>query len=178
MPEQIVDFYPENHDGVLYFFARNHEKLGFEKIIRVIQGFSPDIEAIRGGKQVNIELEYDSARVMEHYRVLYKSEQNEFENDQRGKWIQNGNYWHYLDNQTGKSLITKEDKGFWFDESRGMLLYKTLKTVGIDIVVFWIKNEEFSFWEFDKEVELIDLSKIRKDEKATTEQITELIVQV
>lgn len=37
-------FVPTNHDGVFYLFARNHERLGFEKIVRFIQGSSPDIE--------------------------------------------------------------------------------------------------------------------------------------
>jgi hypothetical protein len=99
--------------GGRFYFAKNHKKLGFERVVRIIQGFSPDVEAIRDGKRVNIELEYDSASILEHYRVLYKSEQNEFENACRGVWVQKGSTWHYLDKQTFRSLLTKEDKGFW-----------------------------------------------------------------
>jgi hypothetical protein len=122
-----------------------------------VQGESPDIVAMRQGKQVNIELEFDSARVLRHYRVLYKSEQEEFENANRGKWVKQENTWHYLEKQTGVSLLSKEDKGYWFEETRCHLLYKTLKAIGIDIIIYWLRNDKFKFWEFDKEVELIDL---------------------
>jgi hypothetical protein len=150
-------FVPKNHEGVFYLFARNHEKLGFERIIRIVQGESPDIEAIRNGKRVNIELEYESDKALEHYRVLYKSEQEEYEKKHKGEWKKEGDSWNYVDKQNGKTLFSKKDEGYHFDESRGVLLYNTAKSAGIGIIMYWIKSDGFRFWEFDKEVELFDL---------------------
>jgi hypothetical protein len=152
-------FVPKNHEGVFYLFARNHERLGFEKIVRIIQGDSPDIEAIRNGKRINIELEYKSSTALEHYRVLYKDEQEKYERAYKGTWKREGNIWNYVDKQNGQLLFSKKDEGYHFDESRGVLLYNTAKSAGIDIFIYWIKAEDFKFWEFDKEVELVDLRK-------------------
>jgi len=150
-------FVPTNHDGVFYLFARNHERLGFEKIVRFIQGSSPDIEAIRNGKKVNIELEYKSSKAFEHYRVLYMDEQDRYEKICKGTWRREGSIWNYVDKQTGKTLYSKKDEGYHFDESRGVLLYNTAKSAGIDIITYWIKSDDFRFWEFDKEVEPFNL---------------------
>ena len=39
------------------------------------------------------------------------------------------------------------------DLSRNVLLYKTTRSVGIDIIVYWTEDKSFRFWEWDKEVE-------------------------
>jgi len=65
-----MKFVPENELGVLYLFARNHRKLGFERIVKITGGF-PDIIAIRNRKLVKIELEYKISRFLRHYKTCY-----------------------------------------------------------------------------------------------------------
>lgn len=60
-------FVPENEMGVWYLFSRYHEKLGFEKILRVSSIEFPDVIALQDGKEVRIELEYMLNSVMDHY---------------------------------------------------------------------------------------------------------------
>lgn len=62
---------PRNEQGVAYLFSRYHEKLGFEKIIKIGTHF-PDVIATRNGEKVRIELEFLLSGVRSHYlaRVL------------------------------------------------------------------------------------------------------------
>jgi len=165
-------FLPQNHEGLFYLFSRNHEKLGFEQIVRIDSNSSPDIKATRNGVEVGIELEYNSSSVFEHYRVLSKKEQQDtesvYEENQdegkyspKGEWNKDGNLWNFV-TTTGDVILTKEDPNsqFWLDSSRKILLYNTAKLAGIDVVVYWVEDDKFKFWEFDKDVEVIDLSKI------------------
>lgn len=162
------EFRSTNELGVFYVFSRNHEKLGFMTIVEIRPNSSPDIIAItKDGKQVGIELEYWAMGAFKHYRVLSKKEQEategfaEFDNEKkvysRGKWTRDESLWKFVRN--GKTLLTKEDptNQFWLDESTGCLLYKTVKTIGIDIILYWERDDRFRFWEFDKEVKTIDL---------------------
>lgn len=84
-------------------------------------------------------------------------EQDRYEKIYKGTWRREGSIWNYVDKQTGKTLYSKKDEGYHFDESRGVLLYNTAKSAGIDIITYWIKSDDFRFWEFDKEVELFNL---------------------
>ena len=38
----------------------------------------------------------------------------------------------YIDNQNDIPLFSKEDKDYWFDESRVSVFYRTVKSIGID----------------------------------------------
>jgi hypothetical protein len=60
-------FVPENEKGVFYIFCKYHEKLGFERILRVNADESPDLVAECDGKEVRIELEYDLRGLASHY---------------------------------------------------------------------------------------------------------------
>lgn len=68
-----TDFIPTNEQGVIYLFSRLHEKLGFEKIIKMTSQF-PDITALRNGVVVRIELEFKLSGIMDqgHYRNYRK----------------------------------------------------------------------------------------------------------
>ena len=166
-------FSPKNEQGVFYLFSRNHERLGFKEIIKINQNEAPDIFAINdNGEKVGIELEYESRRVFEHYRVLSKRDQNRTEN-RRWSWdAQTGKYisgewkkvigvWIFV--YKGETLLQiKEDypNQYWHHKPTGTLLRRTVKEIGIDVIMYWIKNEkpgDFKFWEFDKEVRPFDL---------------------
>lgn len=60
------EFIPKNEQGVVYLFSKYHEKLGFEKILRIGTRF-PDVIAMRDGKSVSIELEYKLGGLITHY---------------------------------------------------------------------------------------------------------------
>ena len=57
---------PINEQEVVYLFSRNHEKLGFEEIIRFSSDF-PDCIAVQEGKKVGIEFEYELENFFIHY---------------------------------------------------------------------------------------------------------------
>ena len=59
-------FIPKNEMGVFYLFSRYHEKLGFEKILRVSTLF-PDVIALRASKTVRVEIEYKLSGFLRHY---------------------------------------------------------------------------------------------------------------
>jgi len=62
-------FVPENEKGVFYLFCKYHEKLGFDRILKVNADASPDLVAECGGKEVRIEFEYDLGGLAPHYLV-------------------------------------------------------------------------------------------------------------
>jgi len=166
-------FIPQNHAGVFYLFSRNHEKLGFRNIVRINSG-TPDLVAITDdGEKVGIELEFKSSDVFDHYEVLSKEDKDKIRrtvrwNPQtmkysRGKWEKEENVWKFK--HEGKALISKEDSpNYWFHENMETLLYKTVKVIEIDVIMYWEKNLKdgaFKFWEFDKDVKGINLSEFR-----------------
>ncbi len=61
-------FVPKNEQGVAYLFFKYHEKLGFERILRIGTRF-PDVTAIRDGKETRIELEFLLSGVQSHYII-------------------------------------------------------------------------------------------------------------
>jgi hypothetical protein len=166
-------FGPKNEQGVFYLFSRNHERLGFKQIIKINQNETPDIVAINDtGKKIGIELEYESRRVFEHYRVLSKRDQNRTENRRwpwdaqtkkyvSGEWKKVVSGWNFV--YKGETLLQiNEDypNQYWHHKPTGTLLRRTVKEKGIDIIMYWIKNEkpeDFKFWEFDKEVKPCNL---------------------
>jgi len=58
---------PTNEQEVVYLFCRNHEKLGFEKILRLRTVDTPDCIALKDGKEVGIEFEFQSKNFLSHY---------------------------------------------------------------------------------------------------------------
>ena len=58
---------PKNEQDLVYLFARNHEFLGFEKIVRFDPHGTPDCIALRNGKEIGIELEYKLKGFCRHY---------------------------------------------------------------------------------------------------------------
>nr|MDO8100095.1 hypothetical protein [Candidatus Njordarchaeota archaeon] len=58
---------PTEEQGVVSIFGKVHEKLGFEEIWRVEQGY-PDASAKMNGKLVDIEYEFRSSRFGKHVR--------------------------------------------------------------------------------------------------------------
>jgi len=85
----------------------------------------------------------------------------------KGEWQKNGNVWKYIYN--GKTKISFEerpDKPCAVDPSRKVLLYKTAKSVGIDIIVYWTEGKSFGFWCCGKEVKPFPLKiKLQEIEK-------------
>lgn len=161
--DEKAEFDPKNEQGVFYLFARNHEKLGFKKIVSIHQRSPPDIVAITNdGQKVNIELEHKFSKVAEHYRVLSKKERGESEkryiwNEKTewfpGEWIREGKTWKFMYN--GQVILNKEDLNdlYWVPKKRGILLYKTLKAREkgkIDIIMYWEKDKDAKDWEFDE----------------------------
>ena len=59
----------KNEKEVVYLFSRNHEKLGFEKIIKFNTTTTPDCIAIKDGKKVGIEFEYKLKKFLIHYEA-------------------------------------------------------------------------------------------------------------
>jgi len=167
------EFIPQNELGVFYLFSRNREKLGFKEIVRINQGSSPDIIAIKdNGEQVGIELEHESRNVLSHYYALDKrdrsnTEERIFEWDAEakkyiiGKWDKVGNVWNFI--YKGEIIYKREEdypNQYWYHKSLNTLLHSTVKSKGIDTIMYWIRNiepDDFKFWEFDKDVEPIDL---------------------
>lgn len=58
---------PTNEQEVIYLFYRNHEKLGFEKVLRLRTVDTPDCIALKDGKEVGIEFEFQSKNFLRHY---------------------------------------------------------------------------------------------------------------
>ncbi|TLY06663.1 MAG: hypothetical protein E6K83_08010, partial [Thaumarchaeota archaeon] len=58
---------PTNEQEVIYLFCRNHEKLGFEKILRLRTVDTPNCIALKDGKEVGIEFEFQSKNFLSHY---------------------------------------------------------------------------------------------------------------
>ena len=170
--EERKAFEPQNEQGVFYLFARYHEKLGFREVVRFNPNEAPDIVAIKhDGEQVGIELEYETRRVLEHYFVLSEKERNETEKKQDleaqtgkyivGEWVKVGSEWNFV--FKGEKLLTKKEgypNQYWYHKPMNRLLRRTVKETGIDIVMYWVRNEkpeDFKFWEFDKDVESVNL---------------------
>jgi len=154
-------YLPHNEDGVFYLFSRNHEECGFKKIVDITGG-TPDIIAINDdGEEVGIELEYKASTAFDHYCALDKKEQSSTVREYpRGEWNKDGSIWKYV--YDGKTLMRKEDPTcdlFKVDVSRKFLLYKTVKSIKIDVIMYWLEDHAFEFWEWDKKVKCFDLKK-------------------
>jgi len=133
-------FTPKNHDGVLYLFARFHERLGFEEITEISQG-PPDITAKRKGVTVCIELEYNSGQALIHYSALAFKQGGKMENPNEGKWTNEGKRWLFvLNNGKIKYELPDPHHEFWHDEKRGLLLLRSQKM--FDIIVCWQKEDD------------------------------------
>jgi hypothetical protein len=145
---------PINEKGVFYLFSRYHEELGFEEMVEFIDG-TPDLRAIKGGKEVGVELEYAASGAFFHYCAINQKEQSEIINSfPNGEWQKNGNYWKYIySGETKMSFKEEPDGPCVVDPFRKVLLYKTARSVGIDIIVYWTEGTSFRFWDWDKEVE-------------------------
>lgn len=137
---------PTNEKGVFYLFSRHHEELGFEEIVEFIDG-TPDLRAIRNGKEVGVELENKASGAFSHYCAISQKEQSEKINSfPRGEWQKNGSAWKYVyKGETKMSFNEEPDKPCAVDSSRKVLLYKTARSVGIDIIAYWIEDESFRF---------------------------------
>jgi len=125
---------PENEMEVLYLFLRNHERLGFERILK-IQTKLPDIIALRNGKVVRIEVEYLTSRFYQHFEI-YTNVADKFA------------FWgllkrHDLSDEEIREIERKEKQERCEQVMRS-----------IDIVVCWRKDKELP-----KGIEVIELSK-------------------
>jgi hypothetical protein len=147
-------FIPKNHDGVLYLFARFHERLGFEEITDISQG-PPDITTKRRGATVHIELEHKSGQALIHYSALKFKQGGKTENPNEGKWTNEGKRWLFiLKNGKKEYELTDPQNEFWLDEKRGRLLLKSQKM--FSIIVCW-EREDDDF--IEPSMEVIELKK-------------------
>lgn len=131
-------FEPKNELGVLYWFARLHEKLGFEKILHIGAGF-PDITALRNGELVRIELEYRLRGFLLHYEYGW------VEGWLRGwRWAKKGDYWMPYHPEHGYDeceLVHDPDGMLYADKGGRVLKYRSLRDQ-VDVVVCWIVDCE------------------------------------
>jgi len=170
-----LKFVPENELGVLYLFARNHRKLGFEKIVKITGEF-PDIIAIRNGKLVKIELEYKISRFLRHYKTCYfDAKDYELDEDEhdwifRRKHRRNKNFRPFIRFQKIKYKVQGEKfetiKGAQPIIMTGAIIKPvmavrwkvrryTLKDQ-VDVIVCWEKDRDLK-----DEIEVIELSKLK-----------------
>ena len=137
-------FEPKNELGVLYWFARLHEKLGFEKILHIGAAF-PDIKALRNGKIVRIELEYKLSGFLNHY---YPSKPGFIDwiyfRSGRLKWVWRDGAWRLWSRDEGlleyPQYEDPDGKRYLLDEN-GLLRYRSLRDQ-VDVIICWIVNCE------------------------------------
>jgi len=151
---------PVNEKGVFYLFARNHEALGFPKIIEFVGDTTPDLIAIRASdnKKVGIELEYKASSAFSHYCILDMSQLRKIV--LRGKWQKTEDQWDYfVDGTKIMSYKEEHDKPVHLDQSRNILLYDSAKSAFIDVIIYWEEDSGFKFWEWDRQVQAINLKR-------------------
>ncbi|RPJ55699.1 MAG: hypothetical protein EHM12_11715 [Dehalococcoidia bacterium] len=139
-----------NEKGVEYLFNLYHEELGFEEMVSFNR--FPDITAIRNGKKVKIELEYNLFTFLKHYHV------DSFFNIWV-EWLKIGDFWCICDRRTHEHVYENrkyEDKNNLYEVKYPYLCYKTLKDK-VDIVIYWKKSHGFKI---DDDIEFIDLGKL------------------
>ena len=137
-----------NEKGVEYLFYRNHEKLEFEKIIK-IQLF-PDVIALRSGVEVGIEIEYNLSGFLYHYIVQPHRWDWRYENcrwypyllDDSGRFETSNRYYHSIPDKNKKYIV----------DDNGYLAHKTLKD-RCQYVICWNKN-----CELPEDIDVIRLS--------------------
>jgi hypothetical protein len=144
---------PSNEKGVFYLFSRNHEELGFSEIVEFIDG-TPDLRAVRNGEKVGVELEMRASAAFRHYCALNEEKQGEtIMGFPRGEWEKDGSVWKYVyHGETKMSFEEEAAKSCDVEPSCKYLLFKSAKSVGIDIIVHWEQGEWFKFWKWDREV--------------------------
>jgi len=168
---------PENEGDLLYLFIRNHEKLGFSKILSIqLVGF-PDIIAIEEDRIVKIELEYRLSSIKPHYKVggwgyanvdlvhLRKFSKKENLDFKKFRWKWNKKYKGWLIYHPDFGFITPETdtpNGYYFyvsDPNRELKVREKLwlvrKKLGIDYIVCWIEDYKLP----EKEIKVINLQK-------------------
>lgn len=150
---------PTNEKGVFYLFSKYHKQLGFPEIIEFVDT-TPDLVARRAddNKPMRIELENKSSSAFRHYCALNKNQISKVTEFPSGEWKKEGNVWTYLvDNENKISYTEETDKPVNEDKSRKLLLFESAKSAYIDVFVYWREDASFKFWEWDKEVERVNM---------------------
>jgi len=174
---------PTNEMETIVIFAMHIEKFGFENI-KYIKSEFPDLVAIRDGKEVRIEAEYDLRRFYRHYIAdpqhhknvhprLYEFHENanwvDVSHSNLGYNIMNENFWSIRWTKKDDKTLRKYPQAYVIDKHKEMytqsdgryLYYKTLSRY-CDCILYWTDSSKTEDT-FSDDLELINMSKVFYD---------------
>lgn len=151
--EKLLGISPKNEAEVIYLFSKYHKKLGFSRILSISGGKFPDIHAMRRGKVVGIEMEYNLKSFLFHYFLNSIEYGYNFSHVQKWTYNEKHKGWcRFINDEIVKnSFLYDSEKQLTTTKNESALIYKSLKS-DVDIVICWIED-----YEINDDIEIINL---------------------